>query len=644
MTVMKSLDSEEDFPSDASGESAVDARTMTNNNSNNNNNNRCSEVDAKSGVVSDGSGDEALPQYRNGGGGGNLDCSAGNCSCCATEKENGSGSGDIDSSDCGSSGRGGDNDSSCDNDAGGGVDGGAGDYSHLLDESFEETPLLTSVVTIIGYGILVVFGYFRDWLRKYGFEKTQSAREPSKGAGWVPLYQSFESFYTRNLYRRIRDCWNRPICSVPGAEMTLLDRETSDYGWTFDYKGSTTKVLNLGSYNYLGFAENKGPCFSAAREATLRYGCGVASARRELGTMEIHRQLESLVAEFLGTEDAITFGMGFATNSMNIPALMGKGTLIISDQLNHASLVLGARLSQALIRVFKHNDMTDLEEKIRDAICYGQPRTHRPWKKILLVVEGIYSMEGSIVNLPEVIRLKKKYGVYLYLDEAHSIGAMGRTGRGVVEYFNQDVKDVDIMMGTFTKSFGAAGGYIGGSKKLINYLRLNSHSATYATSMPAPVAQQVITSMRIIMGKEGGGEGQKRICQLAANTRYFRSALHRRGFILYGNTNSPVVPLLLFLPAKIAAFGREMLKRNIGVVVVGFPATPIIESRARFCLSAAHTREMIDAAVDAIDEVGTMLKLKYSQKPRSHGTYYGSNYLESHERPTSVPHTRSLKG
>jgi len=518
------------------------------------------------------------------------------------------------------------------------------DFGHLLDESFEETPLLTSVVTIIGYGVLVVFGYFRDWLRKYGFEAIYSAKEPNKGPGWVPLYQSFESFYTRNLYRRIRDCWNRPICSVPGAEVTLLDRETPNHGWTFDLKETTTRVLNLGSYNYLGFAENDGPCASSALEATSRFGCGVASPRRELGTMAIHRELEDLVAEFLGTEDAITFGMGFATNSMNIPALMGKGTLIISDQLNHASLVLGARLSQAIIRVFKHNDMTDLEEKIKDAICYGQPRTHRPWKKILLVVEGIYSMEGSIVNLPEVIRLKKKYGIYLYLDEAHSIGALGKTGRGVVEYFNQDVKDVDIMMGTFTKSFGAAGGYIGGTKKLINYLRLNSHSATYATSMSAPVAQQVITSMKIIMGKEGGGEGQKRIAQLAANTRYFRSALHRRGFILYGNANSPVVPMLLFLPAKIAAFGREMLKRNIGVVVVGFPATPIIESRARFCLSAAHTREMIDAAIDAIDEVGTMLKLKYSNKPRQREIYITSNSMESNGKITGSKSYRGIKG
>ncbi|XP_013382088.1 serine palmitoyltransferase 2-like [Lingula anatina] len=307
--------------------------------------------------------------------------------------------------------------------------------------------------------------------------------------------------------------------------------------------------------------------------------------------------------------------MGFATNSMNIPTLMGKGTLILSDELNHASLVLGSRLAGCQIQVFKHNDMDSLETKLRDAVVNGQPRTHRPWKKILIVVEGVYSMEGSIVKLPEVIRLKKKYKAYLYLDEAHSIGAIGPTGRGIVEYFGCDPKDVDIMMGTFTKSFGAAGGYIAGTKRLIDYLRIHSHSAIYATSMSAPVTQQVITSMKIIMGEDGTDEGQKRIKQLAWNTRYFRQKLQDKGLIVYGNKDSPVVPMLLFLPAKIAGFGRETLKRGLGTVVVGFPATPIIESRARFCLSAAHTKEMLDKSLSIIDEVADLIRLKYSRMP-----------------------------
>lgn len=428
------------------------------------------------------------------------------------------------------------------------------------------------------------------------------------------MYQDFENFYTRNLYMRIRDSWNRPICSVPGAKVDVMERYTDDYNWTFKYTGKVIHgVINMGSYNYLGFAQNTGACEEAAATVLRRYGAGICSTRQEMGNLDKHIELEKLVARFLGVEAAITYGMGFATNSMNIPALVSKGCLILSDELNHASLVLGARLSGATIRIFKHNNMASLEKLLRDAIVYGQPRTHRPWRKILIIVEGIYSMEGSIVRLPEVIALKKKYRAYLYLDEAHSIGALGLTGRGVVEYFGLNPKDVDVMMGTFTKSFGAAGGYIGGNKELIDYLKVHSHSTVYATAMSSPVAQQIICSMKSIMGEDGTCYGQRCVQQLAENTRYFRRQLMRMGFIIYGNSDSPIVPLMLYMPAKIGAFGREMLKRNIGVVVVGFPATPIIESRARFCVSAAHTREILDTALKVIDEVGDLLQLKYSR-------------------------------
>ncbi|KAG5847024.1 serine palmitoyltransferase 2-like isoform X2 [Anguilla rostrata] len=487
-------------------------------------------------------------------------------------------------------------------------------YSRPFLESFEETPMLVAVLTYMGYGILTIFGYLRDFLREWKIEKCHIAREREEQKEFVPLYQDFENFYTRNLYMRIRDSWNRPICSVPGAKMDLVERVSHDYNWTFNYTGNVVKdVINLGSYNYLGFAENSGPCANAAADMTMKYGVGVGSTRQETGNLDKHEELEQLVARFLGVESSMVFGMGFATNSMNIPALAGKGCLILSDELNHTSLVLGARLSGSTIRVFKHNNMQSLEKLLRDAIVHGQPRTHRPWKKILIVVEGIYSMEGSIVRLPEVIALKKRYKAYLYLDEAHSIGALGPHGRGVLDYFGLDPQDVDILMGTFTKSFGGAGGYIGGKKDLIDYLRAQSHSAAYATSMSPPVAQQIIASMKCIMGEDGTTIGRERIHQLAENTVYFRTRLREMGFIIYGNNDSPVVPMMLYMPAKIGAFGREMLKRNIGVVVVGFPATPIIESRARFCVSAGHTRDMLDTALSAISEVGDLLQVKYSQ-------------------------------
>lgn len=477
---------------------------------------------------------------------------------------------------------------------------------------FEETPLLVAVITYIGYGVLVVFGYFRDFLRMYKFEKTKSAKEKGR-KGFVPLYADFESFYTRNLYTRIRDCWNRPICSEAGAEMTLLDRESDDYNWNFRLSGKTTRVINMGSYNYLGFGECEGPCTDAAENSIKSCGVSSCSTRLETGMHELQEELENTVARFIGKESAVCFGMGFATNSTCIPSIIGPGCCIISDELNHASLVLGTRLSGAKVYVFKHNDMTDLERILRNCIVQGQPRTHRPWKRMIIVVEGIYSMEGSIVRLPEIIELKKRYKAYLYLDEAHSIGALGPNGRGVVDYFGLKANDIDIMMGTFTKSFGAVGGYIAAEKHIIDHIRANSYSSAYAATMAPSVMQQIISSMRIIMGEDGTTEGARRLKQLRDNVKMFRHKLEDKGFIIYGHDASPVIPLLLYMPAKIAAFSREMLKRGVGVVVVGFPATPIIESRSRFCLSAAHTPEMINKVLSALDEVGDILQLKYSK-------------------------------
>ncbi len=189
----------------------------------------------------------------------------------------------------------------------------------------------------------------------------------------------------------------------------------------------------------------------------------------------MHEELEREVAAFVGKPSSLVFGMGFATNSLTLPVLMrGKETLIVSDALNHASIVAGVRAAGARVKVFRHNEPEHLERVLRAAIAEGQPRTHRPWAKILIVVEGIYSMEGEICRLAEIVAIKKKYRAYLYLDEAHSIGALGRGGRGVCEHTGVDPADVDIMMGTFTKAFGSCGGYIAGDANLIQFIRTQS--------------------------------------------------------------------------------------------------------------------------------------------------------------------------
>jgi serine palmitoyltransferase len=240
----------------------------------------------------------------------------------------------------------------------------------------------------------------------------------------------------------------------------------------------------LGSYNYLGFGSFDEYCTPRVIESLKKFSASTCSSRVDAGTTSVHAELEDCVAKYVGQPAAVIFGMGYATNSAIIPVLIGKGGLIISDSLNHTSIVNGARGSGATIRVFQHNTPGHLEKVLKEQIAEGQPRTHRPWKKIIVVVEGIYSMEGEICHLPEIVSICKKYKAYVYLDEAHSIGAIGKTGRGVCELLGVDTSDVDIMMGTFTKSFGSCGGYIAGSKVgnfilLLHLLIFCLHSLVY---------------------------------------------------------------------------------------------------------------------------------------------------------------------
>ena len=245
----------------------------------------------------------------------------------------------------------------------------------------------------------------------------------------------------------------------------------------------------------------------------------------------------------------------------------------------------------------------------------GQPKTRRPWKKIIVMVEGIYSMEGTIAMIPELIALKRKYKFYIWLDEAHSIGSMGPTGRGVVEYWGCNLNDIDIMMGTFSKSFGAHGGYIASSKAVISHIRRHSHT-NYATSMPPGVVMQIYSSLKIIMDKDERhpGEGQRRIRQLAENTRYFRSELYKKGFVVYGGDDSPVVPILVGYPAKICCASRYMLLNGVAITLAALPAVPLTELRIRMCISASHTREMLDYCLEKLDEVNGLLGFNYFLK------------------------------
>jgi serine palmitoyltransferase len=279
--------------------------------------------------------------------------------------------------------------------------------------------------------------------------------------------------------------------------------------------------------------------------------------------------------------------------------------------LNHTSIVVGARYSGAKIKVFKHGDMKSLESTIRQSIIEGQPKSHRPWTKIVILVEGIYSMEGDMCPLPQIVALKKKYNCYLYVDEAHSIGALGPQGRGICNQLGVNPADIDVLMGTFTKSFGAVGGYVAGSRELIDYLKRCCAGSMYSNSISPPAVQQIISALTIILGEDGTDLGKRKIAQLKDNSNYFRKRLIEMGLHVIGQSDSPIVPVMIFHPTKIAAFSRECFKLGLATVVVGYPATPLLLSRARFCISAGHTREDLDFALEQIQKVAARVHLRY---------------------------------
>ena len=388
------------------------------------------------------------------------------------------------------------------------------------------------------------------------------------------------------------------------------------FGGTTEHGDIVRRCLNLGSYNYLGFADDWNTTCGKEVIASLEdLPVSLSSSRSEIGTTKLHRDLENLVARFVNKEAAIVFNMGFNTNSTVIPALISGISgqdLIISDSLNHTSIVNGARASGASIRTFRHNDANNLEEILREAILMGRPRSRRPWNKILVIVEGVYSMEGEYCNLKAVSAICKKYKAYLYLDEAHSIGAMGISGRGCCEFAGVDPADVDILMGTFTKSFGGMGGYIAASKEVITHLKQSCAGMLYHNSLSPVVCQQILTSFTVIMGEDGTDIGKQKLQALKDNSNYFRMRLNEIGLQVLGNYDSPIMPVMLYHPTKIPSFSRECLKRGLAVVVVGFPAVPLLEARARFCISAGHSRTDLDYALKEIEEVAKICKIRYA--------------------------------
>lgn len=462
----------------------------------------------------------------------------------------------------------------------------------------DEIPLYVQFFIYLSYGVLTVVGYIRDWL-DLAFGKSSN---PPKG--YAPITRDFEQFFRRRMYRRIIDCFNRPITGAASGRITVLDRDID----TLQLNDKRIDCLNLASYNYLGFAApGDSTCEPHVLKAIDDYGISTCSSPMYAGETLLHRKLEKMVAKYVGAEDAMVFGMGWATNATAIPSLVGKGCLIISDSINHNSIVTGARLSGADIKTFPHNNVLMLEKIVRRAVIDGQPRSHRPWKKILIIVEGVYSMEGEICDLRSVVEIKKKYKCYLYVDEAHSIGAVGNTGRGVCEHCGVNPRDVDILMGTFTKSFGAIGGYVAGTTQLINVIRNVCASRIFSSGLSPACVAQTMAALQAI----DTDNGKARIKQLIENSNYFRKSLIDMGLLVLGDYGSAVIPVLVGYPSKVAYISRELLRRGVAVVIAGYPATPLLLARIRFCISAAHKKEDLTEALKQIESLADDIQLKY---------------------------------
>lgn len=344
-------------------------------------------------------------------------------------------------------------------------------------------------------------------------------------------------------------------------------------------------VLMFGSNSYLGLT-NHPEVKAAAIAAIEKYGTGCAGSRFLNGTLDSHIELEKRLAEFAGKEDAIIFSTGFQVNLGVISCLLGREDYIIWDALNHASIIEGIRLSPAKSLRYKHNDMEALERRLKQC---------DPDRIKLIVVDGVFSMEGDLCNLPEIIRLSKQYGAQVMVDEAHGFGVLGDHGRGVCNHFGLS-KDVDLIMGTFSKSFASIGGFIAGSKTTINYLRHHARSYIFSASNTPAATAAAHKSLEIMLREP------ERVQALREKTAYSLDRFRKLGFEI-GNTSTPIIPLYIRDNEKTFRITAQLYEEGVFVNPVVAPAVAPEDTLIRFSLMATHTYEQIDRAINAIERV-----------------------------------------
>ena len=348
------------------------------------------------------------------------------------------------------------------------------------------------------------------------------------------------------------------------------------------------EVINLASNNYLGLTSHRA-LRKASIEAVRKAGVGAGAVRTIAGTMQLHMELEEQIAKFKNVEACVVFQSGFTANAGTVAAVLGKEDLIVSDELNHASIIDGARLSKATIKVFKHKDVQDCERILQEQAAF-------PGKK-LIITDGVFSMDGDIAPLPELCSLAEKYGCIMMVDDAHSSGVLGRNGRGTVDHLNCHGR-VHIQVGTLSKAIGSMGGYVCGSRDLIDFLYLRARPFLFSTSHPPATAAACQAAFTLL----DSPEGEKLVKKLWANTKYFKKELKKRGF-QFKASETPIIPIHVGDAAKAFEFSRKLFDAGVFAPAVGYPTVAEGKARLRAIISAAHKREHLLKAADTLSEV-----------------------------------------
>ena len=387
------------------------------------------------------------------------------------------------------------------------------------------------------------------------------------------LHEAIEDLKTRHLYFRLKilEGEQKPVANFDGKE-----------------------VINLSSNNYLGLTTHP-KLRRAAIDATRKFGVGSGAVRTIAGTMKMHMDLEEQIARFKQVEACVVFQSGFAANAGTVSAILGKEDVIVSDELNHASIIDGARLSKATIKVFKHKDIADCERILKETENWNA--------KKLLITDGVFSMDGDIANLPALCDLAEKYNCIMMVDDAHSSGVLGARGRGTIDHLGCHGR-VDIQVGTLSKAIGSIGGYVCGSRDLIEFLYQRARPFLFSTSHPPSVTATCQAAFELLDSEAG----DRLIKKLWSNTKFFRRKLKKLGFDT-GRSETPITPIMVGDAEKAFQFSLELFAEGVFVVALGFPTVPEGKARLRTIVTATHKRGDLERALEIFERIGKKLAI-----------------------------------